>query len=152
MAAELGIAAGITDVIGFALQITQTVVKFGLNWKDAPAEAKEFREELAALAQTLSQTQNNIIQNPDFAAALDGAPSILLSELGADAAEDTDTLQNVRDLSAQPAGSTARSRRETGRPSCRPKASEKNIPCGANEKVDAIASSTMPGAEQHDRH
>src|SRR3569833_2046112 len=81
---------GILGVIGVAAQIIQIGVQFGLDWKDAPDDAKNFMAELQALKTVLCETNTNIIINPDFVNAFRGRHSTLLSQLGA-AAQDTDT-------------------------------------------------------------
>jgi hypothetical protein len=73
---------GIVGVLGVATQITQIGVQFGLDWKDAPADAKSFRAELQALKTVLSETNTNIILNQDFVDAFHGRHSTLLSQLG----------------------------------------------------------------------
>jgi Cdc6-like AAA superfamily ATPase len=91
MAEAFGIGAGIVGVIGLAIQITQVVVQFGLDWKDAPHDIKTFLAELQTLNTILSVTNTNIILNPDFAEAFQNRPSILLSQLGPGAPPATDT-------------------------------------------------------------
>jgi hypothetical protein len=105
MTDPFSIGAGIVGVVGLAIQIVQVVTQFGLDWKDAPTEVKAFGEELQVLAQTLSVTQTNILQNPDFAAAFENQSSILLSQVGPNAPNDTNTNvmlqsceQHLRDL------------------------------------------------------
>jgi hypothetical protein len=68
MADPFGTGAGIVGVIGLAIQITQVVIQFGIDWKDAPANVKTFMAELGTLKTVLSETNTNIILNPDFAA------------------------------------------------------------------------------------
>jgi Cdc6-like AAA superfamily ATPase len=91
MADPFSIGAGIVGVIGLAIQITQVVVQFGLDWKDAPHDVKSFLVELQTLNTVLSVTNTNIILNPDFAEAFQNPPSILLSQLGPNAPSTTDT-------------------------------------------------------------
>jgi hypothetical protein len=91
MADPFSIGAGIVGVIGLAIQITQVVVQFGLDWKDAPHDVKSFLAELQTLNTVLSVTNTNIILNPDFAEAFQNRPSILLSQLGPNAPSTTDT-------------------------------------------------------------
>ena len=86
--------ASVIGVIGVAAQIIQLSVQFGLDWKEAPAEAKSFIHELQSLKNVLSETYTNIILNPDFAGAFAGRPSALLSQLGP-LAHDTDTIAMV---------------------------------------------------------
>lgn len=80
---------GIIGVIGVAAQIIQISVQFGLDWKDAPADAKGFIRELQVLKTVLSETNTNIILNKDFVDAFCGRHSTLLSQLTATG--DTDT-------------------------------------------------------------
>jgi hypothetical protein len=91
MADPFGTGAGIVGVIGLAIQITQVVVQFGIDWKDAPENVKTFMAELGTLKTVLSETNTNIILNPDFAAAFQNRPSLLLSQLGPKAPLTTDT-------------------------------------------------------------
>jgi hypothetical protein len=91
MADPFGTGAGIVGVIGLAIQITQVVVQFGVDWKDAPDKVKTFMAELGTLRTVLSETNTNIILNPDFAAAFQNRPSLLLSQLGPNASLTTDT-------------------------------------------------------------
>jgi hypothetical protein len=69
MADPFSIGGSIVSVIGLAIQITQVVVQLGLDWKDAPANVKMFMAELQTLRTTLSESNTNIILNPDFAEA-----------------------------------------------------------------------------------
>lgn len=91
MADPFSIGAGIVGIIGLAIQITQVVVQFGLDWKDAPHDVKSFLVELQTLNTVLSVTNTNIILNPDFAEAFQNRPSIILSQLGPNAPSTTDT-------------------------------------------------------------
>jgi hypothetical protein len=69
-------------VVGLGIQITQVVVQFGMDWKDAPDNVKTFMAELGTLKTVLSETNTNIPLNPDFEAAFQNRPSLLLSHLG----------------------------------------------------------------------
>jgi hypothetical protein len=91
MADPFGTGAGIVGVISLAIQITQVVVQFGIDWKDAPENVKTFMAELGTLKTVLSETNTNIILNPDFTAAFQNRPSLLLSQLGPEAPLTTDT-------------------------------------------------------------
>jgi len=84
MADPFSIAAGIVGVLGLAIQVSQIVLNFGLDWKDAPKEIKSFRVELQSLQMTLTEMQTKLISNPSFEAAFDGNSSALLSHLKAD--------------------------------------------------------------------
>lgn len=75
-------ALGIIGVIGLAGQILQLTVKFGLDWKDAPEDAKSFLKEIQSLRTVLSETHSNILIDEDFKAAFEGRRSALLAELG----------------------------------------------------------------------
>lgn len=46
MADPFGTGAKIVDVIGLAIQTTQVVVQFGMDWKDTPDNLKTFITEL----------------------------------------------------------------------------------------------------------
>jgi len=91
MAEAFGTGAGIVGVIGLVIQITQVVVQFGVDWRDAPDNVTAFMAELGTLKTVLSETNTNIILNPDFEAAFQNPPSILLSELGPNAPPTTET-------------------------------------------------------------
>jgi hypothetical protein len=91
MADPFSVGAGIVGVLGLAIQITQEVVRFGLDWKDAPADVKAFMADLHTLRTTLSETHTNIILNSDFAEAFQNRSSLLLSQLGPNAPRTTGT-------------------------------------------------------------
>ncbi|KAH7118675.1 hypothetical protein B0J13DRAFT_569531 [Dactylonectria estremocensis] len=80
----------ILSVIAVAGQIIQIAVKFGLDWKDAPADARSFMVEIQALKTVLSETNTNILLSNDFEDAFHGRHSILLSQLR-NPAQSTDT-------------------------------------------------------------
>ena len=73
---------GILGLIGVIGQLTQAAVKLGLDWKDAPADAKSFLAEIQALKTVLSETYANILVNDDFKNAFDGRHSTLMAQLG----------------------------------------------------------------------
>jgi hypothetical protein len=73
-------ALGIIGVIGVAGQILQLTVKFGLDWKDAPEDAKLFLKDIQTLKTVLSETHSNILIDGDFKAAFEGRRSALLAE------------------------------------------------------------------------
>ncbi|KAM0266603.1 hypothetical protein ACHAQH_010129, partial [Verticillium albo-atrum] len=85
---------GIFGIIGVAGQIIQTAVKFGLDWKDAPANAKCFVVKVQALKTVLSETNTNILLNDNFNDLFHGRHSTLLSQLG-DTAQVTDTNDGI---------------------------------------------------------
>jgi hypothetical protein len=85
MADLFGIGAGVVGVISLTIQITQVVVQFALDWKDALADVKSFMAELGTLKTVLSETHTNIMLNPDFVEAFQGRPLLLLSQLGTSA-------------------------------------------------------------------
>ena len=91
MAEAFGTGAGIVGVISLLVQISQVVVKFGMDWKDAPDNVKAFMAELGTLKTVLSETNTNIVLNPVFEAAFPNRPSIVLSELGPNAPSTTET-------------------------------------------------------------
>jgi len=82
---------GIVGVISLTIQITQVVVQAGLDWKDAPHDVKLFLAELRSLKTVLSETNTNLIMNPDFVEVFANRTSQLLSQLGPDAPKETDT-------------------------------------------------------------
>jgi hypothetical protein len=90
MAEAFGLASGI---VGFAIQMTQVVIQFGLQWKDAPEDAKSFILELQSLKTNLSELYTNILYNSEFSKAFQGHPSSLLSQLGPDAPDAKRTLE-----------------------------------------------------------
>jgi hypothetical protein len=73
---------GIIGVIGVVDQIIKTAFDLGLDWKDAPADAKQFVNELQVLKTILSETQMNVVLNNDFEDAFHGRHSTLLAQLG----------------------------------------------------------------------
>ncbi|KAH6844764.1 ankyrin repeat protein [Chaetomium sp. MPI-CAGE-AT-0009] len=73
---------GIVGVIGVVGQIAQVAVKLGLDWKDAPVDAKHFITEIQTLKTVLSETHTNILVNDDFKHAFEGRHSTLLAQLG----------------------------------------------------------------------
>ncbi|KAJ3536445.1 hypothetical protein NM208_g6710 [Fusarium decemcellulare] len=79
---------GIIGLIGVAAQLTQKLVELGLDWKDAPTEAKTFAAELQLLKTVLSEANFNIILSSDFRDAFCGRPSVLLAQL--DTSDTTD--------------------------------------------------------------
>ncbi|OBT60884.1 hypothetical protein VE03_09675 [Pseudogymnoascus sp. 23342-1-I1] len=93
MADPVGAGAGIVGVIGLAIQVTQVLVQFGMDWKKAPDDVKAFMAELGTLKTVLSETNTNILLNADFEAAFQDQPSVLLSQLGPSAPSTTDTKQ-----------------------------------------------------------
>ncbi|EXJ84730.1 hypothetical protein A1O3_05401 [Capronia epimyces CBS 606.96] len=80
MADPLSIGSGIVGIIGLAIQVTQVVVQFGLDWKDAPREVKAFMAELKTLHTILSAI-NNLILSPEFTEAFQTRSSVLVSQL-----------------------------------------------------------------------
>ena len=90
------IGFGVVGVVGLALQITQTVVQFGLDWKDAPHDVKVFKAELEALRTALSETCTNLVLNTSFATAFEGRYSALLSQLGPTAPSTSETSVMLR--------------------------------------------------------
>ena len=77
----------IVGVISLAAQIIEITVKFGQDWKDVPSEVRKFLAELQALKVALKELNDKVVRNPDVIAALDGQPSALLSQLGANNGE-----------------------------------------------------------------
>ncbi|GKT57827.1 hypothetical protein ColTof4_09810 [Colletotrichum tofieldiae] len=75
---------GIIGVIGVAGQIVQCAVKLGLDWKDAPSDARNFVTEIQTLKTVLSETNTNVLLNDDFKVAFHGRRSTLLTQLGDD--------------------------------------------------------------------
>lgn len=73
---------GIIGMIGVMTHITHLLVKLGLDWKDVPADARHFINELQALKTVLSETHVNLIDNQDVLDAFNGRHSTLLSQLG----------------------------------------------------------------------
>jgi hypothetical protein len=92
MADPFGIGTGVVGVISLTIQIAQLIVQFGLDWKDAPDEVKNFMAELQSLNSVLSGTTNMLL-NPDFVNAFQTQPSLLQCQLGAGATTATGTKQ-----------------------------------------------------------
>lgn len=94
------IGFGVVGVVSLALQITQTVVQFGLDWKDAPHNVRTFIAELRALQTTLLKMNDHVLENTEFRTAFEGRSSILLSQLGPAAppiSETKDMLQQCEE-------------------------------------------------------
>ena len=87
--AQMAEPLGLIGVIGVAVQLIQLSTQLGLEWKDAPTEARTFILELQTLKTVLSETNTNAVLNQDFADAFHGRRSALLSEL--DPLHDTST-------------------------------------------------------------
>ncbi len=96
MAEALGVGAGIVGVLGLTIQISQVVVQFGLDWKDAPAAVKEFMTELQTLKTILSETNTNLTLSPDFKAAFQDQHSVLLSHSSPKAGTDSETIVTIQ--------------------------------------------------------
>ncbi len=77
MADPFGTGAGVVGVISLAIQITQVMVQFGIDWKDAPEAVREYIAELRTLKTVLSETNTNILLNADFAKAFQDRPSLI---------------------------------------------------------------------------
>lgn len=92
---------GIVGVVGVIMQIAQALVQFGLDWKDAPREAKSFLAEIQTLKTVLSELNMNLSLNADFADAFQHHPSLILSQLGPNAPSNTDTKVMLRDCQSQ---------------------------------------------------
>ncbi|KAJ3951499.1 hypothetical protein N0V92_012088 [Colletotrichum tropicale] len=84
--------SGIIGIIGVAGQILATCTKLGLNWRDAPDDAKKSKSEIDGLHKTLWETYNHLIQNPDFITAFEGKHSSVLSSLAAPSNSDDSAL------------------------------------------------------------
>ena len=95
MAEAFGVAAGVVGVLGLAIQITQIVTEFGLDWKDAPADVEGFRRELQTLKTVLSETNTNLLLNPDFKEAFEDRRSALLVGLGPDSPPAAETKLSI---------------------------------------------------------
>ena len=96
MAEAFAVAAGVVGVLALAIQITQVVAGFGLDWKDAPADVEGFRRELQSLKTVLSETNTNLLLNPDFKEAFENRRSALLSQLGPDAPSAAETQLSIK--------------------------------------------------------
>ncbi|KAL2197095.1 hypothetical protein P885DRAFT_77574 [Corynascus similis CBS 632.67] len=88
---------GIVGLIGVAGQIAQVAVKLGLDWKDAPADAKRFLLEIQTLKTILSETLANILTNDDFKNAFDGRHSTFLEQFG-DTVKPTNSPTNISSM------------------------------------------------------
>ena len=96
MAEAFGVAAGVVGVLGLAIQITQIVTEFGLDWKDAPGDMEGFRRELQSLKTVLSETNTNLLLDADFKEAFENRRSALLSELGPHAPPAAETKVSIQ--------------------------------------------------------
>jgi len=87
---------GITGIIGVVVQIIHLSVQFGLNWNDAPKDVQTLIEELQKLIAVLSETNTNVISNPEFVAAVQGKHSTVLSQFqGTEISTHQEELQSV---------------------------------------------------------
>ncbi|KAG7041654.1 ankyrin repeat protein [Colletotrichum scovillei] len=84
--------SGIIGIISVVAQIVTTCTKLGLSWRDAPEDAKKFKNEMDGLYKTLSQTSSLLIQNPEFIAAFEGQHSAVLSNLKTLSSPDDESL------------------------------------------------------------
>ncbi|KAK2792588.1 hypothetical protein FQN52_003093 [Onygenales sp. PD_12] len=93
MADPFSTAAGVISVISLVYQITQTMVRFGFDWREAPDDVKSFLAQLQALKTVLAETRANITLSTEFADAFQdqNRESSLLSQLGDAAPDTTDT-------------------------------------------------------------
>ena len=90
MADPFSIGAGIVGILGLTIQVPQLILNFGLSWKDAPKDVKNFMLEVQGLQMTLSNMQTMLITNASFAEAFDCNDSALLSHMKAkDTTKDT---------------------------------------------------------------
>jgi hypothetical protein len=115
MTEPYSVGAGIVGVLGLAIQISQVLLNFGLDWKKAPKDVKNFRIELQGLQMTLTEIQTRLVSNSSIEEAFKGNSSALLSHLKAnDTSQDAikDAFQNcqaqlmemVKHLQAKEAG------------------------------------------------
>jgi hypothetical protein len=86
---------GIVGVIGVAVQLIQTCTKLHSDWKNAPADAKNFILELQNLKTILSEMNRNVIENPEFAKAFYGKHSSLLAEFDPQRKTETRAMLSV---------------------------------------------------------
>ena len=82
---------GIIGVLAVVGQIISLTVQFGLDWKDAPTEARSFVAELQVLQTVIFDTNRNIEYYRDFADAFYGRQSSLVSQPDA-AAQNTQLM------------------------------------------------------------
>jgi hypothetical protein len=81
MADPFSTGAGVVGVISLAIQIFKISVEFGLDWKDAPANAKSFMDEPQVLKTVLSEGRRGSLINQSNARTLGfGHASLRLSE------------------------------------------------------------------------
>ena len=80
MAEAFAIGTEIVSVLGPVIQISQAVVQFGLDWKDAPTVVKDFMSELQSLKSVLSETNTNLMLSLQYQGAFQGRKSLLLSQ------------------------------------------------------------------------
>jgi hypothetical protein len=86
---------GIVGVIGVAVQLIQTCTELHSDWKNAPADAKNFILELQNLKTILSEMNRNVIENPKFAKAFYGEHSSLLAEFDPHRKTETKAMLSV---------------------------------------------------------
>lgn len=98
MADPFSIGSGIVGILGLTISITEIVFQFGLDWKDAPKEAKSIISELQSLKVVMleiEKAESNLLINTDFIDAFQDRPSMLLSELGPNAPATTATKLSI---------------------------------------------------------
>ncbi|PGH26886.1 hypothetical protein AJ80_01468 [Polytolypa hystricis UAMH7299] len=92
MADPFSTGSAVIGVISLTIQVTQALVQFGLDWKDAPHDIRAFMTELQTFKTILSETNTNLL-NSDFVEVFHNRPSLLISELGSNASPTTETRQ-----------------------------------------------------------
>lgn len=101
MADPFSVGAGIVGVLGVAIQISEMVFKFGLDWKNAPEDVMAFKHELQNLQITLAEMQSKLFSNPSFEAAFQGNSSALLSHVKADDASEDSIKEAFKNCQAE---------------------------------------------------
>jgi hypothetical protein len=137
---------GIVGTINLTIQIAQTVVQFGLDWKVAPHDAKTFLTEPQTLKTVLSETNTNLLLNSDFEAAFQIQPSLLLSQLGLIAHRRLAPGYNSS-LSKRPGISTVRAQEERQMTLSGVGAAERSVPGREGSRVGGEPAATMSNIE-----
>lgn len=79
MSDPFSIGAGIVGVLGLTIQVTQFLVKYGMDWKDAPSSIQGFLQELEDLNFLLLKVGTKFGSDGNFRAAFEGQSSNLPS-------------------------------------------------------------------------
>lgn len=83
MGDPFSVGAGVVGVLGLTIQISRLIWEFGLDWRNAPEDIRNFMLEIQGLQLSLTDIQTRLISNPSFEDAFEGSASALLLHLKA---------------------------------------------------------------------